>query len=93
VRACVSTFGNELAKLAGKVDSKKRQHHWPEPPSLVCSTGRHHCPGHLATCSKHFNNGVDDNDDDDDDDADDDDDDDDDDNNDDDDDDGGDGDD
>jgi hypothetical protein len=37
----------------------------------VCTTDRHHWPGPLATCSKHFNDGVDDVDDDDDDDDDD----------------------
>jgi hypothetical protein len=67
---CVCPPRNTFAKLASKLDSNNRQHHWAAPlastnnttgqqhwPSpLVSTTGRQHWPGPLAPCSKHVGN-------------------------------------
>ena len=61
---------NRLAKLASKLDSNKRQHHWAAPlassnnttgqqhwPSpLVSTTVPQNWPGSLAACYKHVSN-------------------------------------
>jgi hypothetical protein len=67
---CVCTPPNRLAKLASKLDSNRREHHWTAPlasnnnttgqqlwPSpLVSTTGRQHWPGPLVPCYKHVGN-------------------------------------
>jgi hypothetical protein len=67
---CVFTPRNRLAKLASKLDSNNRQHHWAAPlastnhttgqqhcPSpLVSTTGRQHWPVPLAAGYKHVGN-------------------------------------